>query len=365
MTDEKDTTVGQFVAQSDETPDSFRVSLDEDEVQVVNEDDLPDSAKSSGNSGQSEASSDQEGSVSGHSRGSLSGDSPIVLEADLDIPDVVKGDLVVKRVYVEDPTEVPEGVELRTGERGGLYFEETALEFRQTMFDLSVEEVEHQDKYQYEDEQIERAVQIANEVQDKSQDIFSTWVNLAESVGADIAEASHRTKGVGSALEKAHQREDKSEQYEDVSDLTDWHGSKVVLDDTEQVHDTFEALEDEIPEEDFVKVNNHFENSASDPYRAYNLKVEVEGVVSELQIMSEEMAEIKSVSHAMILKPDKEAPTHLDEIPDDYDKDHPLKDDIEDCLTQEADALEGEIAPDDVSCSAEAQQAIMAVLEDH
>ena len=364
MTEEKDSSLNVFVAQAQETPDSRRVSLDEDEVQVVNEDDLPDSARSSGSTGGSLEESQKDVSVSGHSRDQMSQASPQVVEADLNTPDVIEAEYVIKRVYVDDPSEIPEGVDVSIGPRGGLYFEEEALEFRQMQLEVSQEEVFEQDEYDYSQEQIERAVQKAQEAREIANEAFGTWVGIAEDIGADIATAGHRTKSVGSALEKVHNREETQDDYDTVEDLTDWHGSMLQMGSTEEVHETFEAIQDQFPDEDIEYVNNHFDDPDSDPYRGYNLKVNMDGTTEELQIFAEDMAPIKTTSHSLLLKPDREAPVdEVDELPDDYDDDHPLATDIQDCLTQEADVLEGELDPDDVDCNPEAQSAIRAYLE--
>ena len=269
-------------------------------------------------------------------------------------------EFVLKRIYVDDISEVPQGVDLQTGSRGGLYYDGSSQDFAQAMFDISVNEIENQDEYDYSDEEIENAIQNAQKAEEIAQEAFTKSVNAAQEVGAEIKEAGHRVKGIGSALEKVYNREGTQDKYDSTDDLRDWHGSKVVLDNQEQVHDVFEELDSN---EDLMDVNNHFENEKSDPYRAYNVKQEINGVVTELQIMSEEMSHIKTVSHKMLLKPDTAPTEEVDEVPDDYDGDHEMVGPIEDCLTQEADALDGKIDQTEVECDGEAREIITAIFE--
>lgn len=362
MTEEKDMTVGQFVSESKQTPDSEREAVDNENLTVVNEEDLPEAAKSPESSDSTQAESEPPVVVTGHSRGDIDQDVPDVYEAEFESgPQVFEVDFVFKRTYVDDLTEVPEGTQLQSGEQGGLYYEGSSQEFLQMMFDITVDEIENQDEYDYSEEEIQRAVQNAQEAQEIAEESFSNAVDAAQESGASIDMAQHRVKSVGSALEKVHNREETEDKYDTVDELRDWHGSMVVVDNNEQVHETMERLEEN---EDLVDVNDHFENTASDPYRAYNVKQEIDGVVTELQIMSDEMHSIKEVSHQMLLKPEAEAPVdEVEEVPDDYDGDHPLSDDIEDCLIQEANVLDQELDPQEVECDGRAREVITAILE--
>ena len=341
MTENK-LTIGEFAAQSDETPDSSRWSLVTDATTVEDEENLPESSQPN---------------VVRHK---LLGDGPLVYEYDW----------AFKRTYVDDFSEVPEGAELHVGDRGGVYFEEGTMEFRDAMFD-STEEVARDDSGDYPEEDIVNAIQNAQEAQEMARETFGMWMDMVQESGAEIHEAGHRVKGLGSALKKVHTREDSADEYDSVDELRDWHGSQVVVGRGDEVHETFDSVVNQLEERDDVDlddVNNHFENEASDPYRAYNVKAEVDGQIVEFQIKYDGMDDIASVSHAVLLKPEEyedlyEQVETLPDDPDDFDKDGPLADAVKDCLIQQADVLEGKMDEEDVVCEDRAFETIERVHE--
>lgn len=252
-------------------------------------------------------------------------------------------DLEKDRVYIDDPSNIPDGASVHEGQRGGLYYE-TGGQTDMAQFQMETD-AERMEKYEFTDEQIENAVNELQRVKEKGGDIFGQWLEAANEV-ATITGGSHRTKSVGSALEKVHKRDDSAHKYDSVEELTDLHGSKVKVSTVDDAKELYEKLQDEF---DIVETKNHFEKGG--PYRAHHLKAEVEGEVVEFQIKQKDMAEIASASHSLALKPEEEAPVEdmetLDEPPDEE-----LQDQLEDCMSQQADFVEGLV--DTVDCDEQA-----------
>lgn len=369
MSEEKDQTVDRFVAQSNETPESTRVHLDHPTVQVVDEENLPESAKQSGTSESSQDSSDNGVCVFTHTEKAPTGDGLVVVEHSLD------EDLIIKRTYIENPAKVPEGVDLQEGRRGGLYYEGSGQEFIQGQFERTQERLRDLD---VPEEDIEEAISEVQKHDNIAQESFERVWNAAEDVGANITSGSHRVKGVGSAIEKvAESRENADEgeepMYDSVSELTDVHGSKVVVDDMEDAEQLFNNLK-EMDDIDVEKETNHAEDT-DDPYRAFHVVMEVEdGVHTEVQIKEERMSQIADASHSLVYKSDREAPVeelesvgeeHL-EYNEDLDKEVLTEDTserIEDCLVDQADFQQGLIEEDDLECDEDTFNIIQEFME--
>lgn len=344
----KDTpTIREFANQSEQSSDTARVVLDHPTVQVVDEDDLPDSSTPT----------------------EKGGSSPLVVEVKWD-----NGDLVYKRTYVEDPSEVPEGVSLREGSRDGLFYDDSGQEFVAGQHERTKKRLQDMD---VSDELVNEAVEVIQKHDNIAQESFEMVWDMANDVGADIQSGSHRVKGVGSAVQKVAEAqeeagEDEEPKYDSVSDLTDVHGSQVVVDDLDDAEEMYENFLDR-DDIEVEKAKDHTE-STDDPYRAHHVVIEKEdGVYTEIQIKEERMSEIASASHSLVYKAEDEAPVEDMETVDeentreiesgDVTFTEEFQDDIEDCLTQQADLSQGLIEDDQLDCDPDAAKAIREYLE--
>lgn len=341
-------TIREFTSEAAQSPDTERVKVDDERIQVINEQDLPDSSLPKEGTEAQEASSDGCPCVI-HRDEQKSSDSPVVVQVDPD------EDELVKYTYVDDPREVPEGVSLEEGPRGGLRFEETHAEFIQGQLDRSRERLAEQD---YTQEQVEEAIDRIQDHHEIQEDAFSQVYDIVEGADANITEAFHRVKGVGSSLEKVHERDN---QYDEIDELTDMHGSTFVVDDFDDAQEIFETMQgrDDI---EIEKTVNHAEDR-SNGYRAYHVVIEVEdGLFSEVQIKEKRMKQVASASHSLVLKPDPEAPVDEMDTLDDY-PDEELQDTINDCLIDQADLNQGLIEESEVDCDPEAFEIIQEYMQ--
>lgn len=270
-------------------------------------------------------------------------------KTDTETPSIVRIGIYKERIYIDDVTEIPPGAKLQEGQRGGLYYESgEQSEFAQFQINTDAERME---EYDFDKEDIDGAVETLQDVHDKSEDIFATWMETVENLGADVEFATHRTKSVGSALEKVHERQ--PEQYDDVEELTDLHGSMIVLDDVQEAKQIAETIEEQA---DTVKVNNYF-GETDQPYRAVNIKAEVEGVTAELQVKQKELKEVGDASHSLVMKPNEAPVDEMNTL--DTPPSEELQDMIDDCLTEQANFIVGETS--DVDCEPQAT----AVIEEY
>lgn len=248
--------------------------------------------------------------------------------------------LLLKRVYVDDPSEVPAGVTLHEGERGGLYYDDDSGDFAQMQMETDADRMAN---YDFSNEQIEEGVEVLSRIEGKANDIFSEWFDFAMEAGEPTG-ATHRTKSVGSALEKAYDRKD--DNYDSVSELDDLHGSMVKFDTIEECTEMFEAIQ----ESDNINVVEAEDKYGSDgPYRAQHIVAEFGGDTVELQIKQEDLSNIASASHALAYKP-KTAPTDEMETLD-GPADEQMQEEINECLSEMSDYIEG--IDDSIACSDE------------
>lgn len=262
---------------------------------------------------------------------------PQVIDRSRIVTDV---DLLLKRVYVDDPSEVPAGVTLHEGERGGLYYDDDSGDFAQMQIDTDADRMAN---YDFSNEQIEEGVQVLSRIEGRANDIFAEWFDFAMDAGEPTG-ATHRTKSVGSALEKVYDRKD--DNYDSVSDLDDLHGSKIKFDTIEECTEMFEAIQ----ESDEINVIEAEDKYGSDgPYRAHHIIAEFGGDTVELQIKQEDLSDIASASHALVFKP-KTAPTDEMETLDEP-ADEQMQEEINECLSEMSDYIEG--IDDTISCSDE------------
>lgn len=340
-------TIREFARESDESSDTARVVLDHPTVNVVDEEDLPDS------------STPTEKSQYG----------PSIVEVEWE-----DGELIYKRTYVEDSSQIPEGVSLREGSRGGLFYDDSGQEFVAGQHERTKKRLQDMD---VPDEMVEEAIEVVQKHDDIAQEAFKMVWDMANDVGADIKEGSHRVKGVGSAAQKVVEAQEDAEEgeepkYESVSDLTDVHGSKVVVDDLDDAEEMYENFldRDDITVE---KAKDHTE-STDNPYRAHHVIIEMEDdVYTEIQIKEERMEQIASASHSLVYKAEDEAPVEdMDTLDDEHITEtesggatfsEDFKEEIGDCLTQQADLSQGLIEDNELDCNPDAAKAIREYLE--
>lgn len=265
-------------------------------------------------------------------------------------PSVSKTFSLTKRVYIDDPSEVPEGASIHEGPEGGLYYEETAAAFAQGQMEAEMERLE---EYDFTREQIEEAASELQSVKENSSEIFGTWIDAASEV-ADLTGGDHRTKAMGSAIEKAYYNDDN--EYDSVPELKDLHGSRIKVETVAEAEAVFDTLQNQ-EDIDVIEAKDKMDDG---PYRAHHLIAEVEGETVELQIKQDDLSDLSSVSHSLAYKPDAEAPVEemdsLDEVPDEE-----MKEDLNECLSQQADFIIGNI--DEVDCPDQAAAAIQEYAE--
>lgn len=254
----------------------------------------------------------------------------------------VKGELV-KRVYIDDPSEVPPGAYVQEGERGGLFYEETTADFLQHQMETDAERME---KYGFDDDQINEAVETLSRIHDKSNEIFGTWMEFANE-HANVKKARHRTKSVGSALEKVYQR--KPENYDAVSELDDAHGSEIKVDSIEEGTAMFNAIQ-ESDEINVVEADDKYGSGGA--YRAQHIIAEFDGDTVELQIKQDKLSDVASASHALTFKPETAPTDDMETLDEPLEKGSELHNEVEMCLENMADYLEG--IETEIACPSEA-----------
>ena len=281
--------------------------------------------------------------------------APQVVEGPLEGPGPsVYSDFVIeKRVYIDDPSEVPEGATVHEGERGGLWYDDgEAMSFQEFQRDNNVERLSD---HNYPQEQVDNAVGNAQRVFEKSGDIFETWLSAAQQTG-EVTGASHRVKGVGSALEKAIDR--KPENYDgDVSNLDDWHGTEIKFETVDDVERVFEEFQEDF---DIIEAENKLD--PDNQYRACHLIAEVEGERVELQLKQNEHSKIATASHSLTFKPETAPVGEMETLDEPVVEGSELYDKINDCLQQNADFIQG-LADSDPECEEQAQAVIQEFFE--
>lgn len=248
-----------------------------------------------------------------------------------------------ERRYVEDYSEVPEGAGLEEGPEGGLYYETEAVEqFNQAMDNMREKTFA---QYDWSEEQIsamESHVQGFEEIKNEAWNRIMTTGREVGAVGG-----SYRIKGVGSALEKVHERDNK---YDEPEDLTDVFASTLYAgeDTRESVTETTEAVKAEFGEENVLQEKDYLDRENNAPYyRAKHLIVDIgDGQPAEIQVKSKGMEEIGKVGHIACYK-------------DKLDLSEEEKDSVTDCLTQLVEATMGE--GDEPDCNPRATEIIQGV----
>lgn len=254
---------------------------------------------------------------------------------------------IIKYTYVDSPAEVPEGVDLEVGPRGGLRFDGDSREFLQYQYENTLERL---DEDEYSQEEIDAAVSHIQRHDDMASQAFETAFEAAQEVGADVKAATHRVKGVGSVLQKvAGNRSDVDEdEYDSPRDLTDMHGSQITVDSLDAAEETFQSLL-ENEDLDIEKSKDHFETK-DNPYRAHHVIIDMgDDTYSEIQIKEKRMSQIASASHSLTYKTDT-APVDEMETVEDMAELESMQEPLEDCLIKQADLREGLISEEEADC---------------
>lgn len=236
-----------------------------------------------------------------------------------------------ERVYVDVPSEVPEGAAVEEGERGGYYYDSSeAEEFEQAM---EVAAANMMEEYDWDDAVLEQAQQERQKYQEDADQVFQQLVENTPAQGGQ-----YRVKRAPSILEKT-ERKDKS-----IDDIDDMFGAMLFPDSTEDVEDTVQMIQDEF---DVAEVDNRMDNDGY--YRAVHVDINIDDErTGEVQIKTDQMADIIEVGHKTVYKDE----TELDIDDDDRDA-------VSECLEQQMDALMGEI--DSPDCSDRAVEIIQEV----
>lgn len=249
-----------------------------------------------------------------------------------------------ERVYIDDPSEVPEGAAVDEGPQGGLYYEtEQVEEFQQEMQNMKQKTFE---TYDWSDGEISAMESEVSRYEDSKEEDWARIMNAGRSVGA--TGGSYRIKGVGSALEKVHERGDNG--YDEPGDLTDVFASRVFSNQAQDTRETADAIKEEFGEDAIVEEKNYMDGKEHAPYyRAVHLLVDFgDGKTGEIQVKSEDMADIAHVGHVAVYK-------------NKLNLDDGQKDGIADCLTSMMDTLFDEA--DGPNCDDNSREIVQEVME--
>lgn len=248
-----------------------------------------------------------------------------------------------ERVYVEDPSEVPEGAAVDEGPQGGLYYEtEQVEEFQQEMQNMKQQTFQ---EYDWSEGQINAMESEVSRYEDSKEEDWGRIMNAARSVGS--TGGSYRIKGVGSALEKVHERDN---DYESPEDLNDIFASRVFSSEAQNTRETADAIMEEFGEDAIVEEKDYMDGKEHAPYyRAVHLIVDLgDGKTGEIQVKSEDMADIAHVGHVAVYK-------------NKLNLDDSQKDQIADCLTSMMDTLFDEA--DGPNCDDNSREIVQEVME--
>ena len=245
-----------------------------------------------------------------------------------------------ERIYVDDPSNVPQGAQMQEGERGGLYYDSDDVRaFEQAMLTAQAGVME---QYNFTPEQVDEAIA---EVERYDANAEQDFQRLADAADEHIEGGQYRVKSVASALEKVHARDDAS--ADSLDELGDVFGAMMFADSHETVEDTADAIKAELGEENIVEEENLLDNDGY--YRAYHLDVDLgDGRQGEIQIKSQDMAELIEVGHKTVYKDE----TDIDLTDDDIAE-------ISDCLQAQMDLLMDQ--DPDTECTPDAEAVIQEV----
>ncbi len=215
-------------------------------------------------------------------------------------------DILKAKVYVKNPSEVPQGTKVNRGERGGLYYESE----EQRRFTSEVSNIE---------ENIKRTMKFSDVEENEAQNAIDRHTSIAQSefkkilntIGGNV---SYRIKNKYSILEKLKRKNVKpidtrisdlhyptlNRQYK-ISNMQDIFGIRIEVDGVEDIYNTVKKLEgmygDRIAtKEDYVK-------SPKGIYRAYHLNIDYgNDIYGEIQIRTPLMDRIANASHVLFYK---------------------------------------------------------------
>ena len=252
-----------------------------------------------------------------------------------------------EKVYIESPTDAPEGANVQTGPAEGTFYDSDDVEaFDEAMASISGRVRE---QYDFTDEQWSEAEALEDEYRERSDELFEDIVE-ASGMPGDI-KATHRVKSAPSMLEKAYRRDDAS--AESVGDLEDVFGAKFVPSDIDEVRETADNLASDLSEHldlASVEVDDRLDPDDDTHYRAVHIDFETEdGLAGEIQVKSEEMEQIIDIGHDTVYK-------------NNAGLDDGVLPEVDDCLTAQMDALFGEPADPDDACTDAAREAFQAVV---
>lgn len=255
-----------------------------------------------------------------------------------------------ERVYVEDPSNVPDGASLNEGPKGGLYYETEQVEEFQEEQNERTEAILQRNNFS--EGQINEAQKLHDEYTERGDEIFGNIMNIATEAGVEMVGGSYRIKGVGSMLRKAHVREN---EYEEVDDLLDVFGCTVKPSSPEEVNEAADAIRETFGEENIIKSENYMKEPQGGYYRAQNIVVETEdGKAAEIQVKSPKLADVASIGHVLVYKNEE-----AEDVPDVGED---VQEDVRDCLGQLSGTIVGERA-EDPDCTQEASSLINEVAE--
>ena len=255
------------------------------------------------------------------------------------------------KVYVEDPSEVPEGAKLEIGPEGGMYYHrKTVEEFQEYVESFREEVFEEHPEIDRNSEEVQQAEALADEYDEVANDQYRELVSVMEEAGVNVKGGSYRVKDPVSMVEKTYRKD----HYEEIDDLKDNFGARLYA-DMETIEQAAEAIQDHFGD-DIIDESNTLRDPQDGYYRAYHANFEfADGKVGELQLKTPEAAEIADVGHTVVYKENYD---HGDVSEEEAEKE---RQEVADCLTASMDMVMGE-EPSTNGCTETATQIIQDVM---
>lgn len=237
-----------------------------------------------------------------------------------------------ERVYVDDPSEVPQGAKLETGPRDGMYYKPSSIDSFNDYVETHRAETFADTELHPDHPAVEKATALAADYDAVATETYQHILSTVMASSADIKAASYRTKDPVSMAEKIIRKD----HYDDVAELGDIFGTRIYA-SGETIHHAVEAIQDQFGDQ-ILDEDNYIENPKDGYYRAYHMNFEfADGKVGEVQLKIPEAGEISDVGWKMVYKADYDFGDDVSETEVDA-----IREEVADCLTASMDMVMGE-----------------------
>lgn len=210
------------------------------------------------------------------------------------------------KVYIKNPSEVPQGAKVNRGDRGGLYYESE----EQQSYTREVSNIE---------QNIKHTMKFSDAEENEAQNAIDKHTLVAQNefkriVGTISGDVSYRVKNKYSILEKLKRKNFKpvdtrisdvhyptSQKPYTISNMQDIFGMRIEVNNVDDIYNTVKRLQEVygdriITKEDYIRVPKGI-------YRAYHMNVDYgNGVYGEIQIRTPLIDRIANASHILFYK---------------------------------------------------------------